>query len=163
MSKRYWLSFLKMTLATSVVAYLLGVGFNYFSGPGYGEFHPWREAWIAVVVYYVCAIGIGIVNALGVIVYLVLDKGSDIENLIVEDLRKSEIPAPKQWQPSRLDYLCMMADDEEEIPANRVKAAALYAMYTQVMKTAGFFKSIAFASAADRAVLRYSAEAPKGR
>lgn len=158
---RYWYAVMKITACTAAVAYLSGVAFNYYSRSPYSEFHPWRDAWIGVVAYFVVAALLSIVNFFGGLLYLMTDKGSDLEEDFLAQLRLSRLPPPNEWQPSNADYLERMADDTEEKPENRVKAAVIFGMKTATQQHLGFIKGIAYAAAADRAVLRYAAEAPK--
>lgn len=163
MGRRFWLSRLKQILAACAAAYLLTVAYQHWDRPEYGEFHPWRDAWIGVALYLGASLALGLVNAAGGIIYLTLDKGTDFEEFVLDDLRRAKLPPPKGWQSTRLEYVAQVADDEHEEVRIRVRAAAVHGAMSTASKSLGFFRGLAFEGAADRAVLRYAAEAPKER
>jgi len=162
MKNRIWLIYIKRLLASSIAAYLVSVAFIYLTGDV--EFsEAIRDGIMGFALYFAASIAVSVVNGLGGILYLWADKGSDFEDSVLADLRAKRVPPPDDYHPRTVQYLTEVAVDSGFTPTDRVNAAALAATFSTAQNYLGFFAGIVFASAADRAVLRYSREAPRKR
>lgn len=158
--KKYWAVLIKRSA--------FGLGFVFISGPviEWIFFEPHERnglmaGVVAVLVFLAASVAFSIINALSGLAYLWLFGGSEMQDLVLADLRSSEIPGPRPHQMKRFDYLVELADDDDESPAVRVRAGALYASYQVAVQRSGFFGGLALAKAMDEATLRYAAEAPQ--
>lgn len=160
MQNRIWLIYIKKLLASSIAAYVVSVAFIYMTQDvEIGE--AVRDGMMGFVIYIAASISVSIIGTLGGILYLWADKGSDFEELVLADLRAKRVPPPDDYHPRTAQYLTEVALDAGVKPIDRVNAAALGATIATAQNYLGFFAGIVFASAADRAVLRYSNEAPR--
>ena len=162
MGKRFWATQIKRTALSLIAAFALGVLFDYLA---YEEFERSGlvAGLVAVALYLLAGLGIGVVNLISGLIYVWLWGGKDMKEAILHDLRSAKLPPPDEYHAKRFDYVAEVADDDEYPPETRVKAAGLYAAYHLASQRAGFFNGVALAQAADEAVLRYAQEAPQPR
>lgn len=162
MQNRIWIVYFKKMLAASLAAYVLSVAAVYFFNDA--EFSDAvRDGIGGVALYIAASIIISIVGFFGGLLYLWADKGTDYEELALSDLRSRRLPPPEAYHPRTAQYLSELAQDPDVEPNDRVNAATLAATFAMTQKHLGFFAGVVFATAADRAVARYSNEAPRKR
>lgn len=100
-------------------------------------------------------------NGLSGLAYLWSFGGTDMKDMVLDDLRSSRLPGPRRDQAKRFDYLVALADDDTQDAKLSVRAGALYAAYQVGKQRAGLLGGLALSKAMDEAALRYSSEAPE--
>lgn len=160
MGSRNWAIIIKRMIAGFVVAYALSVAFSWATKSEYSDDNPLAVGLIGVVIYLAVSFAMSIIHGLSGLLYLWLDKGRDLQELVLSDLRSARLPAPREHHMKTTSYLAELAADQDEDAEDRVKAAALAATIATVIKSSGLFAGLAWQRAADEAVLRYSQEAP---
>ena len=163
MGSRNWAIIIKRMIAGLVVVYAIGVIFSWINESEYSDDNPFMVGFIGVAIYFVVSFIMSIINGLTGLLYLWLDKGRDLQDLVLSDLRAARLPAPREHHMKTISYLAELAADKDESPEDRVKAAALSATVATVIKVSGLFGGLAWQRAADEAVMRYSQEAPSRR
>ena len=125
---------------------------------------PWTEplemGLLVAGIYVAASIFVLLINGLAQMAFLFLIGGKFFQQAYLDDLRRS-VPPPDRWKPKRWDYLVSLADDEDYLPEQRVKAAGLYAASQAVIRQAGFFGGITLSTAADQAAMTYANESPE--
>lgn len=162
MHNRMWALIFKRFAAALIVSYLLSVAFVYLTSDSEYS-RPWRDGLIGVLLFVVASTVIQVVGGVADLLYVWFDKGKDFEEVILDDLRSSRLLPPAEHQPNTIQYLDELASDPAALPQDRVKAAAFAATVASARQKLGLFVGMAWAEAADRAVLRYSSEAPRKR
>lgn len=162
MANRNWLTLIKQTVASFLVAYLLSVAFQYIATDN-SYSNPWTDAFWGIALYLAASLACGFVNLLAGFLYIFFDKGEDFKALVLEDLRSSRLPPPDIYYPKTVSWLVQLADDEDAPAEDRVKAATLSAVIDAATKRAGFFAGIVRSEAANAAILQYASEAPQRR
>lgn len=163
--KRFWIIHLKRMAISLLVVAVAGLLWDrWMTSDSYGDSNaPVEVALISIAVYLAVVVATGLVHVISGALYLWWFGGKDMQAEVLEDLRRSRLPGPTDWQPKRFDYLEMLAGDSDADPDDRVKAGALYAAYQVAYQRAGFFAGVALAQAWDNAALRYAEEAPQPR
>lgn len=160
--RRFWSIILKRNAVALAVVFILGILFDLYFYEPYDRSGFWAGI-VAIAIYLAASFCLGLVNLLSGLGYNWLFQEKDLEETILDDLRKSKLPGPDDWQQKRFDYLAELADDDD-LPADvRVKASALYAAYQVAIQRAGMFNGLALGKALDAATLRYAQEAPARR
>lgn len=163
MSSRNWAIIIKRTVAGLAVVYAISVAFSWATKSEYSDDNPLEMGFIGLLIYLAVSFAISILHGLSGFLYLWLDKGRDLQELVLSDLRSARLPAPREHHMKTTSYLAELAADADEDAEDRVKAAALSATITTTIKQSGFFAGLAWQAAADEAVLRYTKEAPVRR
>lgn len=158
--KIFWAVYIKRFLLGLAFVFAVGMVWEWATLEPYERNGLLAGVW-SVLIYLAVSMALGIVNGLSGSTYLWLFGGADMKELVLADLRNSRLPAPRQGQAKRFDYLTELADDDAEDASVRVRAGALYASYQVAIQRSGFFGGLALAKAMDEATLRYSAEAPE--
>jgi hypothetical protein len=162
MAQRFWAVQIKRSLLALTVAFAAGLLFDRFFYES-SERSGWLAGVVAVGLYLVAGLALGLINLATGLIYNSVWRGSDMKEAVLDDLRAAKLPPPDEWHPKRIDYLDNIADDERYPCDVRIRAAAVLASYRIVSHRSGFFNGLAFTQAADDAVLRYAQEAPKYR
>lgn len=163
MGGRYWAMMVKRFVAGLIVVYVISVVFSWATKSDYSDDNPLAVGLIGLLIYFIVSILMSIIRALGGVVYLWLDKGRDLQELVLGDLRAMHLPPPRMYHDKTIHYLSEIAADQTESPEDRVRAATLIATVKTVMNHSGLFGSLAWERAANDAVLRYSQEAASQR
>lgn len=151
----------KRLVLALIAVFALGVISDYFmSAPD--QRHPLMAGGIAIVVYIVASLGVGIVNAVSGGLYLWLFHHEDITEGVLDDFRRLKIIPPQSVHYRSMEYLAELAHDESRAPQARVNAAILAGAYEVASARSGVFGGIAFRRAVDAAVQRYYEQAPQG-
>lgn len=163
MGSRNWAIIIKRWIAGLVVVYAISVIISWSNKSEYSDDNPLMIGLFGVAIYFVVSFIMSIIHGLSGLLYLWLDKGRDLQELVLADLRAARLPAPREHHMKTISYLSELAADQDETPEDRVKAAALSATVATVIQVSGLFGGLAWQRAADEAVLRYSLEAPSRR
>lgn len=163
MGSQNWAILIKRMIAGFVVAYAVSVIFTWATKSEYSDDNPFMIGLIGVVIYLIVSFVMSVIHGLSGLLYIWLDKGRDLQELVLNDLRAARLPAPREHHMKTISYLAELAADQDESPEDRVKAAALSATVSTAINYSGLFAGLAWQRAADEAVLRYSQEAPLRR
>lgn len=160
MGSRNWAILIKRMAAAIVVAYTFSVIFSWSTAADNSGTNPFLIGLIGIAIYLFVSFVMVLINGLGGLLYLWLDKGRDLQELVLADLRAARLPPPRAHQMKTIFYLADIAADPDEAPEDRVKAAAISATISTIRNQSGLFGGLAWQRAADDAVLRYAQEAP---
>lgn len=85
-----------------------------------------------------------------------LGQAEIVEDAFLAELRRGNLPAPKQFESSVEGYLKDVMDDTELPADKRVSAAALAGMQAACYQSLGFVRGMMFTGAHERALKRFS-------
>jgi hypothetical protein len=157
-AKRFWAMSIKRTLLGIAVLFGFGVLFDYLTNDPFSR-SPFMAGLVTIGVYLIASIAFGLLGLITSLLYLWLFAGSDMVNGMVEEMHAAKLPPPRRTDPKIFSYLLDIASDEDVPAADRVKAASFYSAYNTLMGQ-GIFRALAIGAALDKAVMRYSHEAP---
>jgi hypothetical protein len=157
--QRYWAIAIKRTVLALIIVALAGVGFDYLTNSPEDR-SPLTAAAVALGIYLVVNLILGVLNALSGALYLWLFADADLTGAMLDQLRMAKLPPPERYQPKTNEYLAMLVDDGRADPNDRVKAAIIFSEFNAA-KRSSIFRGLALMKAMDTAVLRYAQEAPE--
>jgi hypothetical protein len=159
MGKRYWAVLIKQFLLSAVVVFGAGALYDYLMTDEFSR-SPFTAGLVALAIYVVASVILMLLHAISGALYLWLFAGSDMVDGMVEEMHAAKLPPPRRGDLKNFDYLLEFANDEDAPATDRVRAASFYSTYNALMMR-GIFRALAVRRALDKAILRYSQEAPE--